>query len=167
MPEDPGPAAIARLEAARRRLAAHAASGAHAGLTGADPVSGERWEAGQVWAHLAEFPAYWLDQFRTLLARRAAGAAEPIPFGRTAADPSRAAAIERDRHDDPRALHARVERDVAAVEAFLRGLPADAWAATGQHPRLGTMTLPAAVERFWVGHLEEHADQLDDLARQG
>lgn len=166
MPDDPAPAAIARLETARHRLATHAASGAHAGLTGADPQTGERWEAGQVWAHVAEFPAYWLDQFQTLLSKRAAGAQEPIPFGRTSADPSRAAAIERDRHEDPQALHLRVERDLAAAEAFLRGLPAEAWSATGLHPRLGPLRLPEAVERFWVAHLEEHATQLDDLASQ-
>lgn len=176
MPPDPQPvdaqgpdaaATLARLEAVRSRLAAHAASGAHAGLTGADPQTGERWEAGQVWAHLAEFPAYWLDQFQSLLVTRAGGAAEPIPFGRTAADPTRILAIERDRHDDPRALHGRVDRGIADAEAFVRDLPATAWDAAGLHPRLGAMRLPAMVERFWVTHLEEHADQLDDLLGGG
>ncbi|HXR26967.1 MAG TPA: hypothetical protein VN771_03820 [Candidatus Baltobacteraceae bacterium] len=160
---DDGAAALARLAVVRRRLAAHAAGGAHAGLTGADPQTGERWEAGQVWAHLAEFPAYWLDQFQRLLAARAGGAQEPIPFGRTAADTTRIDAIERDRHDDPRALHGRVDRGIADAEAFIRGLPADAWEAAGLHPRLGAMRLPAMVDRFWVAHLEEHADQLDEL----
>jgi hypothetical protein len=158
-------AAQARLEAVRKRLADHAATGAHAGLTGADPQTGERWEAGQVWAHLAEFPAYWLDQFKRVLEARATGTAEPIPFGRTAADPSRIRAIERDRNDDPKALHARVDREILDAEAFIRGLPAEAWAVAGLHPRLGPMRLPAMVERFWVTHLEEHADQLDELVR--
>lgn len=160
---DEATAAIARMEAVRVRLAAHAASGAHAGLTGADPQTGERWEAGQVWAHLAEFPAYWLDQFKRLLAARADGVAEPIPFGRTAADPTRILAIEQDRHDHPRALHGRVDQGITAAEAFVRGLPDTAWDAAGLHPRLGAMRLPAMVDRFWVTHLEEHADQLDEL----
>jgi hypothetical protein len=160
---DEAATALSRLEAARQRLATHAASGAHAGLTGADPQTGERWDAGQVWAHLAEFPAYWLDQFKRLLAARADGAHEPIPFGRTAADPTRILAIERDRNEHPRALHGRVDRGIADAEAFIRGLPATAWDAAGLHPRLGAMRLPAMVERFWVTHLEEHADQLDEL----
>ncbi len=162
---DQASAALAHLEAVRRRLADHAASGAHAGLTGADPQTGERWEAGQVWAHLAEFPAYWLDQFKRVLAARASGTPEPIPFGRTAADTTRIAAIERDRHADPKALHARVDGEIADAEAFIRGLPAEAWSATGLHPRIGPMDLPAMVQRFWVTHLEEHADQLDELVR--
>ena len=47
-----------------RRLAEHAARPLPAGLTDPDPGAEERWEAGQVWAHLAEFPGYWLDQIR-------------------------------------------------------------------------------------------------------
>lgn len=158
------PAGIAaRLDDVQRRLAEHAAFGPPPGLT--DPVPGEeeRWEAGQVWAHLAEFPAYWTAQIRSLLDRRSAGDPEPIPFGRTRADPSRAAAIERDRHLDPEALFARVTGDVTAAAAALAAIPSDAWAVVGLHPRLGPMTLPQIVERFLVGHLEEHADQLDLL----
>ena len=153
----------ARLDGVQRRFAEHAASGPPPGLT--DPVPGEeeRWEAGQVWAHLAEFPAYWTAQIRSLLDRRAAGEPEPIPFGRTRADPSRGAAIERDRHLDPDALFARVTADVKAAAAALAALPADAWTTIGLHPTLGPMTLPQIAERFLVGHLEEHADQLDLL----
>jgi len=154
---------VARLGAVRARLAAHAAGGAYAGLTGADPQTGERWDAGQVWAHLAEFPTYWLEQFERLLSARADGAHEPIPFGRTAADPTRIEAIERDRHDHPRALHERVDAGIGQAVVFLQALPAEAWGVAGLHPRLGPMRLPAMVERFWVGHLEEHADQLDEL----
>lgn len=168
MTEPMAPADLAaRLDAVQRRLAEHAASGPPPGLT--DPVPGEeeRWEAGQVWAHLAEFPAYWTAQIRSLLERRASGVPEPIPFGRTRADPSRGAAIERDRHLDPPALFARVTADVGAAASALAELPATAWAAIGMHPTLGTMTLAQIVERFLVGHLEEHADQLDLLRTRG
>ncbi len=154
---------IVRLEGVRRRLADHAASGAHAGLTGADPRTGERWDAGQVWAHLAEFPGYWVDQFGRLLRARAAGAPEPIAFGRTTSDPGRVAAIERERHADPALLHGRVEAGIEQAEAFLRALATADWTAVGLHPTLGPMDLQAMIERFLVGHLEEHADQLDEL----
>jgi hypothetical protein len=159
---------LERLRAVRRRLAEHAAEGPPPGLT--DPVPGEeeRWEAGQVWAHMAEFPGYWLGQIRSLLDRRHAGAAEPIPFGRTRADPTRGAAIERDRFTDPAALLARVTADLEAADAELVRLPSEAWSAVGLHPTRGPMTLPEIVERFIVGHLEEHADQLDLLrGREG
>jgi hypothetical protein len=158
---------LERLHEVRRRLAEHAAAGPPPGLT--DPVPGEeeRWEAGQVWAHVAEFPGYWLGQIRSLLDRHRFGAAEPIPFGRTRADPSRGAAIEHDRHTNPAALLARVTADLEATDAELTRLPSDAWSATGLHPTLGSMTLPQILERFIVGHLEEHADQLDLLRRRG
>ena len=63
----------------------------------ADPGEEERWEAGQVWAHLAEFPAYWHDQVRRILAAHDAGAAMPIPFGRMKTDAARVGAVERER----------------------------------------------------------------------
>jgi hypothetical protein len=158
----------ARLRTVQQRLAEHAAAGPPPGLT--DPVPGEeeRWQAGQVWAHMAEFPAYWLTEIRSLLARRADGEAEPIPFGRTRADPRRNAAIERDRHIDPVALLARVDADVDEAAAELDRLSPESLVAVGLHPSLGQMTLPEILERFLVGHLEEHADQLDLLrSREG
>jgi hypothetical protein len=160
---DPAPQYLARLEAVRGRLAAHAMSGVHAGLTGADPATGERWDAGQVWAHLAEFPAYWLAQSQTILRLRAEGALEPIRFGRTKADPGRADAIERDRHLAPERLHERVAAGVATWAAFIAARTSDQWSVRGLHPTLGPLTFSEIVERFLVGHLEEHATQLDEL----
>jgi hypothetical protein len=154
---------IARMAAARERLAAHATSGAHAGLTGADPATGERWDAGQVWAHLAEFPGYWLDQFEALLNARARGEREPIPFGRLRTDPGRVGAIERDRHEAAGRLHARVDAGIVELERFVGRLMPQDWSTLGLHPTLGPLRLAEMIERFVVGHLEEHADQLDEL----
>jgi len=155
--------ALARLRAVQRRLEEHAAAGLPPGLTDPDPGGTERWEAGQVWAHLAEFPSYWLGQIRDILERRASGDPEPIPFGRTKTDPGRIAAIERDRHNDPASLLARVTDGIDAAVAQLDALPADAWKARGLHPTRGVTTPAEIVERFIVAHLEEHADQLDQL----
>jgi hypothetical protein len=152
---------LARLEEAARRLEAHAASPAYAGLTDPDPDGTERWEAGQVWAHLAEFPAYWLEQARGVIA---AGAGSPVPFGRTKTDPGRLAAIERERRTAPLDLFERARGDIDDVANFLRALPAAAWELIGEHPTLGPMRIDQIVERFVVAHLEEHADQLDLLA---
>jgi threonine dehydratase len=154
---------LARMDRVQRRLADHAAQLLPAGLTDPDPGGTERWEAGQVWAHLAEFPAFWLDQVQRLLQARADGAAEPIPFGRTKADPGRIAAIERERHTAPAELLARVTSDLSAISAALRALPDGAWEVRGLHPTLGEMPVRRIVEEFIVDHLEEHADQLDGL----
>ena len=152
---------IARMVEAERRLAHHAVGPIPTGRTEPDPGAEERWEAGQVWAHVAEFPAFWLDQVRRVVALPTH---EPVPFGRVKTDPRRIEAIERDRHTDPQALLGRVRASLADVSETLRGLPDQAWRRRGVHPTLGEMTVERIVERFIVGHLEEHADQLDGLA---
>ncbi len=122
-----------------------------------------------MWAHLAEFPPYWAAQIQHVVdgwASQDPGPGEqrqPVRFGRTKADAERIAAIERDRHAHPGALLDRVAREIAAAADLLDDLgPAD-WQAVGAHPSLGAMTMPQIVEDFVVGHLEEHADQLDLL----
>lgn len=157
---------VARLDVIEARLAAHTDS-ERPGLTRADEGTGERWEAGQVWAHLAEFPAYWVGQIRAILAARAGGEPEPIPFGRTKADPGRAAAIEARRRDDPPALLRDVRAGIGAAATLCRSLSNEEWQASGAHPTVGAMALPAIVERMVVIHLEEHAAQLDELAGGG
>jgi len=152
---------LARLADAERRLVEHAAAPLPAGLTDPDPGEVERWEAGQVWAHLAEFPGYWLAQVRRVVDRPTH---EPVSFGRVKTDAGRIEAIERDRHSDPAALLARVRTSLAEVTDYARLLPADAWGRRGTHPARGEMTVHQIVERFIVDHISEHADQLDSLA---
>jgi hypothetical protein len=153
---------LERLDAVGARLREHASSEVREGaLTEPDRSSGERWEAGQVWAHLAEFVPYWLHEAATVIEH---GGVEPVPFGRTKSDPERIAAIERDRRRERAALAARVDADIAALRSFLEGLDPFAWSARGLHPTLGEMDTTAIVDEFLVGHLEQHAEQLDGLA---
>jgi hypothetical protein len=42
-------------------------------------------------------------------------------------------------------------------------LTPDEQARIGVHPRLGEMTVAAILERFLVGHLEEHVRQLREV----
>lgn len=154
---------VARMADAEHRLAEHAAAPLPDGLTDPDPGATERWEAGQVWAHLAEFPGYWLDQVQRIVV---AASDEPVPFGRVKADADRIAAIERDRHTDPAALLRRVCDSVAEITDALRAWSAADWQRRGLHSTLGEMGMEQIVERFLVGHLEEHADQLDGLAAE-
>jgi hypothetical protein len=153
-------ALLKRLAEAERRLVEHADAPLPSGLTDPDPATEERWEAGQVWAHLAEFPGYWLAQVERVIALPTN---EPVPFGRVKTDSGRLEAIERDRHTDPAALLERVRRSLAEVTKAARELPADAWTRRGAHPARGEMTVNQIVARFIVDHLEEHADQLDSL----
>lgn len=152
---------IARMTRVERRYAEHAARPLPAGLADPDPGATERWEAGQVWAHVAEFPDYWLEQASRIVASD--GATDPVPFGRTKTDANRLAAIERDRHIDPAALLARVRDSLVSVSDTVRSWPAEAWSRSGLHVVRGPMTLEAIVEQFIVAHLEEHADQLDSI----
>ncbi|GAC1337992.1 MAG: hypothetical protein NVSMB29_03160 [Candidatus Dormibacteria bacterium] len=156
---------LARLDRCEERLGRHAAhAAALAGLTEPDERSGERWEAGQVFAHLAEFGAYWVDQ-AGLVRSRYAG--EPVPFGRVRTDPRRVDAIERDRGRDPAALLAGCAGDMAAARRFIRGLDATGWSARGVHPTLGVMDMTTLLDEFIVTHYEQHCAQLDGLAAQG
>jgi DinB superfamily len=143
-----------RLLAAAGRIRASAVVLPDA-LTDPDPDSGERWDRGQVLAHVAEMLPYWAQQAELVAAGR------QTEFGRVRSDPDRVAAIERDRRDDPARLLARVDEGVAAVLALLERLDDQALAATGHHQTLGDMTVGELVDRFLVDHLEEHADQLD------
>jgi DinB superfamily len=153
---------LARLADAERRLVEHAEAPLPPGLSDPDRGGEERWEAGQVWAHLAEFPAYWLAQARRVVALPTH---EPVPFGRVKTDAGRIEAIERDRHADPSDLLQRVRSSLAEVSDAARALSATDWTRRGIHPTRGEMTVGEIVETFIVEHLEEHADQLDSLQR--
>ena len=157
-------ALISRLSDAERRLSEHASQPLPPGLTDPDPGGDERWEAGQVWAHLAEFPAYWLAQAQRVVALPTN---EPVPFGRVKTDAGRIEAIERDRNTDPHALLDRVRTSLAEVTDAARSLPAEAWTRRGVHPTRGEMTVQQIFETFIANHLEEHADQLDALGSSG
>jgi len=153
-------ALIARMDDVERRLAENAAAPLPSGLADPDPGAEERWEAGQVWAHLAEFPAYWLAQAQRVIAQPTQ---PPVPFGRVKTDAARVEAVERDRHTDPAALLERVRASLAEVSDAVRSWDDETWQLRGVHPVRGEMPVERIVETFIVDHLEEHADQLDSL----
>jgi hypothetical protein len=160
-PLDPRAAGfLARLDGVEGRLHRHASSPPAAGLTDPDPPTGERWDYGQVWAHVGEFVPYWAEQ-ATLVADPSRP--EPVPFGRVKADPVRVAAIERDRHVPPGELEERLAHQLEDLRALIVRLPSDAWDREGLHQTLGVMGLAGIFEEFLVGHLEAHAAQLDGL----
>ena len=143
-----------RLLAAAGRIRASAVAVPDHALTDPDPDSGERWDRGQVLAHVAEMLPYWAQQAELVASGR------QTEFGRVSSDPDRIAAIERDRREDPERLLGRIDEGVATVLALLERLDAQAMARTGHHQTLGEMTVAEIIDRFAVAHLEEHADQL-------
>jgi hypothetical protein len=153
---------LTRLVAVEARLAAAVAAEPPPGaLTGADPTSGERWDRGQVWAHLSEFIPYWIVQAGPVLRGQDSG--DLVRFGRTKGDPERLGAIERDRREPVSTLWTDTQADIARLRAFLGGIDPGQWEIRGLHPTLGPMTVDELVEEFLVGHLEQHADQLEGL----
>jgi hypothetical protein len=144
-----------RLQAAAGRIRASALLLPDDALvTDPDPETGERWDRGQVLAHVAEMLPYWAQQAELV-------ASGQVEFGRVKGDPDRIGAIERDRREDPERLLGRIDEGVAVVLALLDRLDAAALARSGRHQTLGEMTVAGIVDRFAVAHLEEHADQLN------
>jgi DinB superfamily len=146
---------LSRLDAVRARLESLAARDL-AGLTSPDEATGEQWEAGQVWAHLAEFGNYWLGELDKVLA----GAPT---FGRVKSDAARIAAIEAGRNLPVAAHIAIVEQSMDALRTRLSSLTDDDWQRSSRHQTLGDMTIDDQLQHFHVGHYEEHADQLESL----
>jgi histidinol-phosphate aminotransferase len=150
---------VERIDAARERVVEHSVR-AHRGATSPDPQTGEQWDAGQVWAHLAEFGSFWLPQLQLVID---AGSPWPVPFGRTKSDPHRIAAIEAGRAHPVGEHLAAVEYSLDAVRAYVAGLADADWSRVGQHPTLGAMDVSHQLDEFLVGHVEQHLDQLDSL----
>jgi hypothetical protein len=151
---------MARMAVAEGRLAAFA-DDPPPGLTDADPKTGERWDAGQAWAHVAEFVPYWQREIHRVVV---GSGRHPVPFGRTSDDPGRADAIEVGRHEPPTEQMARLAGALMILRTYLAGLSDAQWGARGLYVRGNQMTVADILDRFVVSHLEEHADQLEKLA---
>ncbi len=153
---------VARLDAVEKRLAGISAAETPSGLTEPDPGGTERWEAGQVWAHMTEFIGYWQREIESVVAGYDG---TPVPFGRTKEDPGRLSGIELGRLEAIRQLEQRVHASVEDLKRYLAALTSSEWRAVGRHGVRGDMDVEQICGRFVVGHLEEHADQLEGLAQ--
>ena len=79
------------------------------------------------------------------------------------ADPVRIGILARDRGLPLRVLFGRIDAGLRAWEARLPTLTEADGTRIGLHPRLGEMPAPAVLERFVVGHAEDHIAQLRDI----
>ena len=122
------------------------------------------WGPREALAHVAEMLPYWLGEYERLV-EAGRGPGDGQPFGRLATDTLRLGVLERDRTLPLRELFDRIDSSIARWErraAQAAERPADDVAA-GLHPRLGEMTAGEVRDRFVVGHLEEHVEQLEAL----
>jgi hypothetical protein len=161
-PEDRASSLANRIEAAwetvaSRRdalLAWEAAGGPAAAPAGPDAA----WDPGRILAHISEMVRYWHGETERILA----GGGQPAAVGRTASDPIRVLAVERDRTLPVHELLARTDVDVRRVVGRLRGLHPGALEERAIHPVRGEMTLGQVVNSGLAKHLEDHAVQLDE-----
>ena len=126
---------------------------------GTEPES--HWGPKEVLAHVAEMLPFWLEQIDAILATPEGG--DPPSFGRVSTDPNRLARIGADRALPADELFDRAAAGAADVERRAADWTAAEQARSGVHPRLGEMTVPAILDRFIVGHLEEHVRQLGEV----
>jgi hypothetical protein len=152
---------LERIDAVERGLLTYAATGDVEGLTEPDGETGEQWEYGQIWAHMAEFIPYWIGQAERVIA---AGSPAPVPFGRIRTDPGRTEPIEQGRHEPAEAQLEKVRMGLEQLRLFILAQTEETWKARGVHQNLGVMDISRLVEEFLVKHLEEHVEQLQQIA---
>jgi hypothetical protein len=114
------------------------------------------WGPTEVLAHVAEMLLYWRGE----IARILDGGPGPVPFGRLATDQVRVLTIERDRTLPPGELLERIEAATDRYARLLAGLGRAGLARRGVHPVRSELTVGEILERFVVGHAEEHVVQL-------
>jgi len=114
------------------------------------------WGPTEVLAHVAEMLLYWRGEIARILDTTP----EPVPFGRQATDRLRVLTIERDRTLPPRELLERIADAAERYDHLLRRLGPVELGRRGLHPVRGEVTVADILERFVVGHAEEHVGQL-------
>ncbi len=118
------------------------------------------WGPREVLAHVEEMLPFWLGEMERVIDGDGMTA---VPFGRTADDPLRIGLIERDRSLPLRVLFGRIDAGLRGWEERIPTLTDAESARVGAHPRLGELPAPAILERFVIGHAEDHIAQLRDI----
>jgi uncharacterized damage-inducible protein DinB len=112
------------------------------------------WTVMENLAHIAEFMPYWADEVARLVARPGQ------PFGRTAADEGRQAALREHGHDSLTQVRAALPTSYAHLDAVLSKLNDSDLDLTGHHSSRGEKTLGWFIEEFIVRHLHDHVVQI-------
>jgi hypothetical protein len=115
------------------------------------------WGPREVLAHVNEMLPYWTRQLEGVLA---GGRNSAPPFGRIAADPDRLRRIAEDRRRPAGELLDGIDAGLVTALGFLTELGDADLERVGLHPTRGELTVRDSLERFVVGHLEDHVNQL-------
>jgi hypothetical protein len=121
------------------------------------------WGPREVLAHLGEMLPFWLGEAERLLDP----AGPPDHVGRQATDATRLALLARDRTLPLGELIARAHNGIDRWRDRWKALDEEARAHTGQHVTLGEVSVTDIANRFAIGHLEDHLDQLAEAMRAG
>jgi hypothetical protein len=119
------------------------------------------WGPREVLAHVAEMLPFWLGELEKVVEGAPDGSA--VPFGRVSTDAVRIGLIERDRTLPLPVLFRRIDAGLRAWSDRLATLSDDERSRVGRHPTLGEMSPAAFLERFILGHAEEHVVQLEAI----
>ncbi len=114
------------------------------------------WVPREILAHVVEMLPYWHGEIERILA----GAAEPVPFGRTANDLVRVMTVDRDRTLPVAELYYRLDNSIERLVRRLLELDDRQCARRGLHRTRGELTVQQIVDTMLAGHIEEHCDQL-------
>jgi hypothetical protein len=151
---------IKRLDVAWDRLQALALRPHTDALTTADAKTGEQWQLGQAWAHVAEFPRYWTGELCIVLNSRPG----TVPaFGRILTDEARLEAVRPENARTAAEVLPRLAGDIRTLRTLLSLVREEQWELRGEHAVHGVMTTVELIDEFLVGHLEEHCDQIAEL----
>jgi hypothetical protein len=115
------------------------------------------WGPREVLAHVNEMLPYWTGQLEAVVAGDPGMA---VPFGRVATDPARLGRIADDRQRPTGELLDRIEAGLGTASAFVSARTDADLGRIVLHPARGELSVGDALERFVVGHLEDHVEQL-------
>jgi hypothetical protein len=118
------------------------------------------WGPREVLAHVEEMLPFWLGEMERVID---GGGGAAVPFGRIADDTLRLGIIERDRTLPLRVLFGRIDAGLLAWAERIPTLTDAEQTHIGVHPRLGEMPAGSMLERFVIGHAEDHVAQLTDI----
>ena len=149
---------LKRIDAVEARLEAQV--GRAGGQTDEDPRTGETWERGQVWGHLAEFIAFWTEQAGDVIDEYRG---QPVAYGRKGDNSARKAGIESGLEMSVETLWEEVRSDLGELRNFLNALPENWASAVGERDGQEEVRAEDIIERTLISHLEEHAAQLEAI----
>jgi hypothetical protein len=112
-----------------------------------------RWTAAELTGHVAEFPVTFSGQALRLSRNPS------LQLGRSLDDPGRLAAVARLAGAGPTEAAEAVRQGGRQAAETLRQIRAEGWLVTGQHSRLGEISVSQVVEQFIISHLREHLGQ--------